>query len=532
MRRCWSDMPTVVYESPFERFFPAEEPGNWVPHHVKYAKRAVRVVKHGIQRLVKHEGDQFDLKSGGGSGDMSDIAEASRGQDRKVPGIVELKGAVCKTDGEKQHVSSAVIRSEKFPGSKVASKSKRKLVRQTGSDSTDSESTKSENYVITEPVKCSETQSHSDRVLIDVILPVNVDQAFTFLFTSSEFYLDFLASKKTHDIVLGTWESGASKGERERTANFKVPVVTPMGPRISKVSQKQTMISCSKPGHLYSINVEVVNGDIPYGDSFYIMLHFCIAKVSYNECRWLVTGQIKYRKSVWAVIRGFIEKNSWAGMHEYYEELKNAMMQACIETRPGIARGRGSTRSRLVLAKKSSASEGNKMEDESSSFLRKGSFVTGLGPGLPDRSLEVVPNADVSTLVARSPDLGSTGIPSAGFLSIILTVLVCLIFCNFFLFTRLWALENTLKEESTNGGFSGFPVSNIGLSELPEKAEEMLRLLDNREKLHLDEVDEWRLVISNSSSLLQKVEGILTELQERLIDHPSKVALGSTDRIP
>ncbi|CAG0925252.1 unnamed protein product [Notodromas monacha] len=233
-------------------------------------------------------------------------------------------------------------------------------------------------------------------------------------------------------------------------------------------------------------------------------------------------------------------------MQEYYEELKMAMLRVCTETRTGIARNRSITKSRLVLAKKTVGSgDGNESGDESASFLRKGlsstttifklmgklaqrstsrqgSVVSGLGPGLPDRSLEVVPDAEVSTLVARSPDLSPyTAVPSPGFLRVILVVLLSLMVCNVLLFNRLWALERNLTADRTNGVFARFVIPDF--CEPLEDSDEVLRLFREQEKSHLEEVAHWRIVISNSAALLKEVEGSLTSLQERLVHHPQKM---------
>jgi hypothetical protein len=38
-----------------------------------------------------------------------------------------------------------------------------------------------------------------------------------------------------------------------------------------------------------------------------------------------VHAQIIFKKSVWGVIKGFIEKNTWVGCEEFYEALKEAL---------------------------------------------------------------------------------------------------------------------------------------------------------------------------------------------------------------
>ena len=73
------------------------------------------------------------------------------------------------------------------------------------------------------------------------------------------------------------------------------------------------MRSCSIPGQLYSIDATSVNQGIPYADSFVVLLHYCMKKTVDDSTVMSVHAQIKYKKSVWGVIKGFIEKNTWLG---------------------------------------------------------------------------------------------------------------------------------------------------------------------------------------------------------------------------
>jgi hypothetical protein len=45
-----------------------------------------------------------------------------------------------------------------------------------------------------------------------------------------------------------------------------------------------------------------------------------------NSTVMSVHAQIKYKKSVWGVIKGFIEKNTWLGLEDFYEALSKALM--------------------------------------------------------------------------------------------------------------------------------------------------------------------------------------------------------------
>lgn len=64
------------------------------------------------------------------------------------------------------------------------------------------------------------------------------------------------------------------------------------------------MLTCSKPGQLYAIDVETVHAGIPYADSFYVVVHYCLEKVSEMETQLSVYAQVKYKKSVWSMVKG------------------------------------------------------------------------------------------------------------------------------------------------------------------------------------------------------------------------------------
>lgn len=65
------------------------------------------------------------------------------------------------------------------------------------------------------------------------------------------------------------------------------------------------MDTVSKPGLFYVIDCESVNAGIPYADTFYVTLHFCLSRVAATETRLAVVADVKYKKSgVFGFIKG------------------------------------------------------------------------------------------------------------------------------------------------------------------------------------------------------------------------------------
>lgn len=102
------------------------------------------------------------------------------------------------------------------------------------------------------------------------------------------------------------------------------------------------MLECSKPGYLYSINSESISGGVPYGDSFVVEVHYCLKKVTNRQTSLTVNAQVKFKKSVWGLVKGgskisgianingrfpagMIEKNCWSGLEDYFAQLLRAL---------------------------------------------------------------------------------------------------------------------------------------------------------------------------------------------------------------
>lgn len=64
------------------------------------------------------------------------------------------------------------------------------------------------------------------------------------------------------------------------------------------------MLPCSRPGHHYSIDIESSNAGIPYADSFSVYTHYCMSSISEGESSLTVWSEVKFKKHVWAVMKG------------------------------------------------------------------------------------------------------------------------------------------------------------------------------------------------------------------------------------
>ncbi|KAH9491622.1 Protein Aster-B, partial [Bulinus truncatus] len=116
---------------------------------------------------------------------------------------------------------------------------------------------------------------------------------------------DFLnTSDDSEDLHLPNWEEEPDdNGNKVRNITYTLTLNNSIGPRTSPSTEKQICYLMSKPGRIYHVDCECCNGGIPYADSFYMLLRYCLTRVTPTKCRIVVTGELKYRKHVMAMFR-------------------------------------------------------------------------------------------------------------------------------------------------------------------------------------------------------------------------------------
>jgi len=106
------------------------------------------------------------------------------------------------------------------------------------------------------------------------------------------------------DVTLTPWrdEVGETIG-RVREVSYTIPLNAPFGPKSSNTVEKHSCSKQSQPGVMYVIDAECTPLGIPYSDTFYVMNRYCLTRVSKDKCRLRVTSEVKYRKSVWGMVK-------------------------------------------------------------------------------------------------------------------------------------------------------------------------------------------------------------------------------------
>ncbi|CAL7941744.1 unnamed protein product [Xylocopa violacea] len=328
---------------------------------------------------------------------------------------------------------------------------------------------------------------HEGRQISKATFPIHIDQLFTLLFTNSKFFLDFQTSRKTTDLVQSAWTQNEQTGQKVRNLSFTVALSQAIGPRTCSISETQIMLPCSRPGHLYSIDVESVNAGIPYADSFSVLTHYCITSISESETSMAIYAQIKYKKNVWGFVKSVIEKNCWAGIDEYFTSLIKALTIECEENSGSVGIKRKARRRRRPT-----------------------------GPGI---SLQTHSTDHTSPMLQNSLNLphindntvsGVRGDSNMIISSVLLIAVLCLMVINGLLYYKLWGLEEA----------AAYTIMDLHvLKNTPKTEEDWIHLLQQQESLHNVEMRKWQRVLHTAAQLLRQTEESLTELQMSI--HPT-----------
>ena len=159
-----------------------------------------------------------------------------------------------------------------------------------------------------------------------------------------------------------------------------------------------------------------------------------MARTVDNSTVMSVHAQIKYKKSVWGVIKGFIEKNTWLGLEEFYESLSKALMvEYCIP--PAKAKGRRTRKGSSIPLQMASSSQ----------------------PTLPIKYHEknesiqaILPTSGHVTnqhLQSRGTDNMTSNRKQEALSWIVIILLIALIAFNVILYIKLWKIDEHHEDD-------------------------------------------------------------------------------------
>ncbi|KAK8770930.1 hypothetical protein V5799_025826 [Amblyomma americanum] len=114
----------------------------------------------------------------------------------------------------------------------------------------------------------------------------------------------------------------------------------------------QILHKASQPGQVYAIDCDVQSTGVPYSDAFCVKSHYCLARLSDSRCRLRIYGCVRYKKSVWGLVKAVIEKNTLQGLEGFCNDLESALLREAERLQPAGGGGLKQRRRRLQSTKR------------------------------------------------------------------------------------------------------------------------------------------------------------------------------------
>jgi hypothetical protein len=174
------------------------------------------------------------------------------------------------------------------------------------------------------PVEC-QCREHKGRKLLDIEIPLNVEQTFKLLFTDNEWLNKFEISLKRSENKCTTWNEEENTGKKERVCIYTMELDKTFGPKSTKITETQICNPITSYSEGYTIIKEAINEGVPYCDSFSVECIYCVTKVSETKSRLKVHGGITFKKYIFGLIKGVIERSAITGLDSYYNALNQKL---------------------------------------------------------------------------------------------------------------------------------------------------------------------------------------------------------------
>lgn len=347
------------------------------------------------------------------------------------------------------------------------------------------------------------------KLYINEVYMFSVDKLYDILFTESQFMREFLEQRRFSGVVYHPWRK-EDTGNQTREIMYTISLSNPLAPKTATVTETQTLHKASQVSECYIIDAEVIAHDVPYHDYFYTLNRYMLTRVAKNKCRLRVSAELRYRKQPWGLVKGFIERNFWSGLDEYfrYLELELSKVHLVLSESHNPSPKTKALRTATVRRRKRPLTH-----------MRQQHLDKALSPvTTPEdekRVIHRIKHVAGSTQTRHIPDHRSEGLAlySVSKLLLIISSVICvslvlLVFLNLMLFYKIWMLEYTAQSLTAWQGLRSHE------SKLPQTQIEWAQLLESQQRYHENELEKWKEIIKSSVLLLDEMRESLLKLQK------------------
>ncbi|RDD40844.1 GRAM domain-containing protein 1B [Trichoplax sp. H2] len=350
------------------------------------------------------------------------------------------------------------------------------------------------------------------KTFIDEVYPVNVDTLFKTIFTGSETYYKFINERKTFDFVDDVWHE-QDDGTKVRSVKYTITLNHSIGPKTSVTNELQKLSELSRKGHIYIVDCEVYNSpSIPYGESFYTQERFIVTRISHNKCRLRVSGGIKYKKSVWTIVKSLIDKNVYEGLDATLKVL-HKHVENDIDNGSVVTRNRRKLKNNIKhLAKEVPEICDNKTSNDSDTTAPTTDSFTGMvAIPISYKVMTIVIKLQylIDFIIEASPDRGKSWM-----ISYLPNKIGIFLLLQVFLFYRVYLVEQQTNTFTSMSSVVNCLHNDDGKCQVPTTQEEWMNLLNQQKIIRNKEKAEFLKRIQHMEESIEKTVEYLKQLKD------------------
>ncbi|XP_065901985.1 protein Aster-A-like isoform X3 [Dysidea avara] len=375
---------------------------------------------------------------------------------------------------------------------------------------------------------CSE---HTGNLILNEAYNCDVESLFQMLFTDHEFIRAFLKGRRTVNLEFGEWVSQPDNSKL-RDIKYTLSLNYSFGPKFSPSTEHQIYSKEGQMGLKHTVNTEVVNGNIPYGDSFYVCCQFCMTRMAHNKSRCRVTSHIVFRKSCWGLVKSLIERNAADGLRSYYSQLDTSLKEYLANLpakklhRKPYHRSRSRYKNTPPLMKKTMDSSGLgevgiTTPKSNSGLTTPNSMQT---PGGDNDSNADKPTISMASVVQKltKDELSTTSaeqktqIPRTTiFISLLLC---CVLVVNLLVYVRL------INNSQSGSGLHQSDINwgNIKIKEWPSSHEDWVELVKKQVESHDLENESWMKTMASLVEAVDQIQSMANEMKLVILEEMRK----------
>jgi len=293
------------------------------------------------------------------------------------------------------------------------------------------------------------------------------------------------------------------------------------GPKYSPSTEHQIYSKLGQPGLKHIVDTEVVNGNIPYSDTFFVSCRYCMTRVAHDKTRVRITANINFKKSCWGLVKNLIERNAGDGVRSYFNHLdqflKEYLGSLPAKKRRGYRRGaRHSSRTRhrrqlsltkpMAVIPQSSSPGGTPPPHSPGTFIQKPNSVTTSKSFR--MGLEEVEGHEREATEKKSRSSHSR-------VNLALTLLLgILILSNMALYHQLMSYQAPRLPQYSAATSR---ASSQQAFEWPTSRDEWISLVRYQLERHDQDLQHWRAALSGLVQSLEQIETTIVATKRQLL---------------